>query len=183
MVIVDYLSRSNRKINLLHLDFNDESSKDRVSFLKSMAKHLKLDLEIVKGSKTTSEITRLKELYTLCSTKSPSYVLMANCLDDVVVSYIYNSLRLNPKLMSYRSKNIIRPFINTTQEDLDYWATSKKVGYLEKEVVDRSSNWLIRRHMLDNCYKINPDLKEQLLVEVNREFESFIKNRTKSGKK
>lgn len=183
MVVVDYLSRSDRNIKMLHVDFDDKQSKDRIAFLKSTAKHLKLDLEIIKGKKSTSESMRGKELYDIFTSRGPSYVLTAQCLDDVVVNYVYNSLRLNPKLMQYRSKNIIRPFINISQDDLNYWASNKKVAHIENESVDRSSNWLIRRHMLDNCYKVNPNLNEDILAEINREFGIFMNNRNNNGKR
>jgi len=81
--------------------------------------------------------------------------------------------------MQYRSKNIIRPYINTKQDEFDYWIKAKKVGYFEGRSKKISQLDFIRKHMIENCYKLNPNLEEQILNEVTREFESFISNRSR----
>jgi tRNA(Ile)-lysidine synthase TilS/MesJ len=186
MVLIDSLSRYDKQITMLHVDFGDAYSKERIQFLKSTAKHLNLGLEIIQAVKNKNidygqSYAKNKALYDTFIKYSPSYVITANCLEDVIVHYIYSSIKINPKLLPYRTKNIIRPFINTSQEYFDYWALNKKVEYLKSEEVDKSSYWLIRKHMLDNCYRINPDLKQDILDEVNREFKEFIINRSKHG--
>ena len=186
MVLIDFLSRYDKEITMLHVDFEDDYSKERIKFLKSTAKHLNVELDIIKITKNKNidynqSYAKTKVLYDTFVKYSPNYIITANCLEDVIVHYIYSSIKVNPKLLSYRSKNIIRPFINISQDDFDYWAMTKKVEYVKSEDVDKSSYWLIKKHMLDNCYRINPDLKQNILDEVNREFKEFIFNRSKHG--
>jgi len=182
MAVLEFLSRTDRKIKIVHVDFRDEDSKERVQFIKNAAKLYKMEVEIITSSNRNNNEyfdNRHRELFEILTKYSPKYVLVANNLNDVVLQYILNSIKCSPKLMQYRSKNIIRPYINTKQDEFDYWIKAKKVGYFEGRSKKISQLDFIRKHMIENCYKLNPNLEEQILNEVTREFESFISNRSR----
>lgn len=187
MTVIEFLSRTDRKIKLVHVDFKDEDSKDRVQFIKTAAKLYKMDLEIVVPTRKIGneypDYYKNRELTEAFTKYSPKYVLVASNLEDVVLQYIYNSIKCNPRLLSYRNKNIIRPYINTPQEEFDHWIKNKRVGYFEssKKKPQLGQLEFIKKHMLENCYKINPNLSEQVLEIVNQEFNSFISNRRKDN--
>lgn len=184
MAMTEFLSRTDRKIKLIHVDFKDEDSKERVQFVKTAAKLYKMDIDVIQPIRKIQneypDYYKSRELYDILTKYSPRYVLTATNLDDVVLHYLLNAIKCNPKIISYRSKNIIRPYINTPQEEFDHWIQTKKVGYFEEHKSKKLGQVdFIKKHMLDNCYKINPNIEENILNEVNRDFERFISNRKK----
>lgn len=186
MAMLEFLSRTDRKIIILHIDFKDEDSKERVEFIKKAGKLYKIQVEIIKPiAKKENEYPdyyRNKEINRILQTYYPHYVLTAHNLEDAIVEYIINSIKCNPRTIQYRNKNIIRPYINTSQEEFEYWVKSKKVGYFEpiKKKIPGQCEF-VAKHILDNCYKINPNLSEDVLSIIKADFNSFMENRKKIG--
>lgn len=183
MAVAEFLSRTDRRVKLLHVEFKDEDTKDRTSFIKNAGKIYKMDVDIIKPSQPKKDneypdFYRGREIQSACNVYSPYYVIMATVLEDVVVSYILNSIKCNPRLLQYRNKNIIRPYINTLQDELDHWIKTKRVGYFEGTAKKIPSQLdFVKKHMIDNCYKLNPDLNEQVLAGVNEDFHKFLESR------
>jgi len=183
MAVVEFLSRTDRRIKLLHIDFKDVDSKDRVQFIKNAAKIYKMDVEILKPSapKKDNEYPdhyKNREIYNTFTALNPNYVVMSTNLDDVVLNYVLNAVKCQPKLIQYRSKNIIRPYINTPQDEFDHWIKSKRVGYFEPTVKPYQSQVeFVRKYMLDNCIKLNPNLVDDVLNGVNEDFNKFMELR------
>ena len=183
MAVVDFISRTNRRVKMLHVDFGLKDSKDRISFIKSTAKAFNVNFEVVKGDnkKSHNEFSRFSEMMNIFQKNAPNFVVTCQSLDDVVLHYLINCIRCNPKLIQYRHKNIIRPYISTKQEEIDYWITSKKVAFFDDGFNDMSNTGFIKKYMLENAYKINPTLQEDILKIVEKDFQYFVENRNTNG--
>ncbi|MCK9428390.1 MAG: hypothetical protein M0R17_00085 [Candidatus Omnitrophica bacterium] len=184
MAVIDFLSRSDRKCTMLHVDFKDDNSKERISFLKRVSKTFNIPLIVEDASKQNKRYNESKFiiLNDYFTKYSPNFVITANVLEDVVVNYVMNSINCNPKIIQYRYKNIIRPYINTAQEEIDYWVTNKKVEFFNEDCSVGLTQDFIKKHMLSNCYKLNPKLNDMILNKVNEDFSYFLKNRNTNGR-
>lgn len=174
MAMVDFLSRTDRNVSMLYVDYKEDNSKDRIDFLKSYSKTYKIPLEVVKSKLDDfSFLDFINHLYA----KSPKFVIMGNVLEDAVVSYVVNSLKLKPILIQYRQRNIIRPYLTTKQEEIDYWVSNKNVSHLKfnKKIVNDHD--FVRKYMLENSYKVNPNIAENIAIEINREFDRHSSRR------
>lgn len=187
MAVVEFLSRTNRDITILHVDFKDEDSKDRVNYIKTASRIYKTRIDVVKpltikGPNEYPDHYKNREILTACRKYSPKLVIMASTLEDVVIQYLHSAIKCTPKLLPYRTHNIIRPYINTHPDEIEHWIKTKKVGYFEG-ISKKIPNQLdfIHKHVLDNCIKINPDIYEHILNAVNDDFKMFLANRRYDG--
>lgn len=87
-------------------------------------------------------------------------IITAHNLNDVMETWIFTSLHGHPKLMPYRNKNIIRPFLMTPRKEIEDWCIRKNVKWLEDES-NKDTKFArnrIRHNVLPELLKIQPGL-------------------------
>lgn len=87
-------------------------------------------------------------------------VVTAHHLDDCVETYLFNCVHGKHHTIPFRNRNVIRPFLTTTKQELTSWCERKSVPWQED-----SSNQdlkymrnLIRHEIVPQALKVNPGL-------------------------
>lgn len=180
VAVLDFISRYNHKIQLLYVDFGD---KDRLAYVKQISKGYKIPIDIKQPSRKRregeyDEVFKITELNNIYSTYSPKLIITCQDLEDVTINYLYNCFKFNPRILQYKSRNVIRPFLKNNDELIKHWLLSKKLDYYEepkKQYLSQTD--LIKKHMLDNVCKINPNIEDNLLKQVEEDFENYMRSR------
>lgn len=98
-------------------------------------------------------IERYKFLHSLDGT-----VITGHNLDDVMETWIFSTIHGTPKLIPYRNKNVIRPFMITKKEDFKEWCIRKNFKWIEDES-NKDTKYArnkIRHDIMPNILEINP---------------------------
>lgn len=91
-------------------------------------------------------------------------VATAHHLDDVAETWIWSSLHGTSSLIPYRRQNVIRPLLLNRKSELQHWASSKKVSWVEdgsNHDVNYTRNY-IRHHVMPHALRVNPGLHTML---------------------
>lgn len=98
-------------------------------------------------------------------------VVTCHHLDDCVETWIFSSLHGNPKLISLRNKNVVRPFLTTRKQEFIDWCMNHDVKWVEDES-NKDVNFprnRIRHNIVPEALKVNPGLhkvvKKKILFE------------------
>lgn len=95
-------------------------------------------------------------------------IIVAHHLDDVVETWVWGSLHGQPKIIPYRNRNVIRPFLTTPKARLMAWATKYQVPYLDdpSNFDTRYQRNYIRHVMMPQVLQINPGIGSMLRKKV-----------------
>ena len=171
-----YLLSKGYEIILLHFHHNlSKEDENSYNFTKSFAKEYGLELIVdilnkpkVKGE--SPESFQRKHRYVFLEKFNDSPVLMLHNLSDNVETWLFGSIHGQPKLIPYQNKNIIRPFmLNSSDDVLQYLKRNELSWYEDLTNNDKT----IPRN------KIRHDLVKEVLV-VNSGFFSLISKKIKA---
>lgn len=88
-------------------------------------------------------------------------VITGHHLDDAVEWYLFTSFRGCAKVMPYRNKNVIRPFLYNKKADFMEYADKHNVPFIHDETNDDSdfaARNRIRNTILPEVLKVNPGI-------------------------
>ncbi len=172
-VAVLHFLQKNHDVSLIYVNHEDEASKhemNRVSYASNMygiQTHI-FDIEpYTEKTKMSKEEYWREQRYEIFNSLFPDdLVITCHHLDDVMETWIYTSLHGKGKLIPYKTKNVIRPFLlNRKQKFIDY-VNKNELAYFE-DLTNKDSNYCqrnyIRNEMMHHCLKINPGLDKTLM--------------------
>jgi len=97
-------------------------------------------------------------------------VVTAHHLNDCMETWIFSSLHGKPKMIPYNNKNVIRPFLATSKQEIVKWACNKKVEFIEDDTNKNTAfpRNRIRHNIIPEALKVNPGLstviRKKLLI-------------------
>lgn len=182
MVLVDFLRKfPGNKFELLYFNHGTEHGQEAEEFLTEFCERKKLKLHIgrisrekIKGE-SFEEYWR-NERYKFFDTFELT-VLMAHHLGDCTETYLFTTLRGNPKLIPHIRGNYFRPFLKVSKMEILKWAEKHNVEFIEdpsNTSLEYSRN-KIRHQLMPVALSINPGLETTIRKLIDREFESCSK--------
>jgi tRNA(Ile)-lysidine synthase len=107
--------------------------------------------------------------------QQPDKIITAHHLDDCVETWIWGSLNGNPRLPKAQIKNIIRPFLATTKQDLVDWCKKNSILYYEDatNTDTRFTRNYIRYELMPHALKVNPGLAKVVKKKLVKEYRSY----------
>lgn len=134
MAALDFLTKGKRKISVLHFDHNTPHSKKGRVLVEGYCHKNRIHV-------TTHEIKEeppaglsleawwRDKRYEVINSLDGAVVTGHN-LNDVAEWWIFTSLRGNPRLMPYRTRNVIKPFLLTKKADMEAWCKNNNIPYV-----------------------------------------------------
>lgn len=179
MAAVDFLSRSKRKISIVHFDHGTQHGKCAREFVEKFCKNRKIDLTVkeIQGYPDKGDSLEMwwrdRRYEFLHNLDSP--VITAHNLNDVAEWWIFTSLRGNSKITPYRNKNVFRPFLLTPKSTLESWCERNCVPFVidPSNSGDRFSRSLIRKNIVPEALKVHPGF---LTTMSNKIKEAYAEN-------
>jgi len=99
-------------------------------------------------------------------------VITAHHLDDCIETWLFGAINGKPKTIPFRNKNVMRPFLTTPKEKLQYWCERKAVPWIEdssNKNVSYARN-RIRHNIMPEVLKVNPGIAK---VVVRKIYEAY----------
>lgn len=161
MAIVDFCRRYHeaRAIFVDHLTATSAEARNFLSDWCSDNK-IKLDIHKISGSKpkdqSWEEFWRNERLGVFWSESEP--VITGHNLDDCAETWLWSSCHGKPKIIPYRNRNIIRPFMLNKKSSLKEWCERNNIPWVEdksNEDVSYMRN-MVRHKMMPEALKVNP---------------------------
>jgi len=181
MAVLDFLSRSDRDLLVLHFNHGTAFAPKAESFVKNYCEHRGIPLEIGKvtrerASDESKEEYWRNERYAFFSNFLDRKIITCHHLDDAVETWLFTSIHGNPMLIPYSRDNFVRPFLTTSKSALNDWCNRKEVPFLEDPSntdVAYMRN-LIRHKLMENVLMINPGIHKVVKKKVKLMFENSI---------
>lgn len=154
-----------RHIDLLFVDHNTKASAEAKEFLFDevsfrFEKNVScFTIAKTKPKKESWEEFWRNERYRIFHAM-PDPVVTAHHLNDAMETWLFTALNGDPKLIPYRNKNVIRPFLMTEKSQMINWCERKGLSWIEDESnsnVDYARN-RIRHNIMPEALKVNPGL-------------------------
>jgi tRNA(Ile)-lysidine synthase len=167
MVLLDFLIQGRHNPKAIYYNHGTEFGHRSEKFLADRCKELGIELIIdylepnfaLKNSDGGLENYWRNKRYEVFNS-FPGTILTAHHLNDVAEWWIFSSMHGEGKLIPYKNKNVIRPFLMVEKEKIKNWADRKNVKY-----IDDPSNFeikfkrnLIRHEIMPHALKVNPGL-------------------------
>ena len=165
MCVLDFLkSHPKRKLKVAFFHHGTEASTEAYAFVSDYAARNNLPfsmkrLTTEKPVEISPEEHWRNERYAFLHSL-PGTVVLGHHLDDVIETYIFSMLNGAKRLIPYRNKNCIRPFLYSRKQHLLDWCNDKGVPHLHDKSNDdvRYARNRIRRNIVPEALKINPGL-------------------------
>src|ERR1035437_1534235 len=174
MAALDFLRR-NHKVSVAYFDHGTDHGTDAREFVGNYCdmKAVPFFYKKIEGERTTEspeEFWRIKRYEFLHSFDLP--VITAHTIDDCVETWIWSSLHGESKIIPYSYKNVIRPFLLTSKQDLQSWCLNKKIDWIEdpSNCDTKYRRNLIRHDMMPYVLKISPGIAKVIrkkLIDLN----------------
>jgi len=178
MAVLDFLIRGGRKITVLHFDHGTKHGEDAREFIREYCQSRDIKLIIGNEIRERDSNESMEEYwrdmrYQFLDQYSDKPIVMAHNLDDQVMSWVFTSLNGLPKLIPYNRRNVIRPFIVTSKQNMIDWCERNGVPYLTDPSNDdtRYMRNFIRKEILPSALVVNPGLYKVILKKILRNFE------------
>jgi len=173
MAALDFVSRNGRNVSVVHFDHLTSHSSDARTLVTNFCNDRGIDLILfeINGSPPKGESLekwwrdqRYNVFHTL---KFP--VITAHNLNDVAEWWLFTSLRGNPRIIPYRNRNVIRPFLSTKKSALESWCERKGVPFVidPTNLGDRFSRSRIRKNIVPEALKVCPGFLTTMSKKVN----------------
>jgi len=140
MAALHFLISGKRDVSVLHFDHNtNHSKKGRVLVEGFCLRHrIPISVHEILESPPPGESVEAwwrDKRYEIINRLDHTVVTGHN-LDDAAEWWIFTALRGNPRLMPYKTENVIKPFLLTKKSDLEGWCKKNKIPY----VIDPTNN-------------------------------------------
>ena len=177
MVFLDFLMKyPKNRFELLYFNHGTVHGQEAENFLIQFCKENELVLHIGKVSRekekgeSPEEFWR-KERYAFFE-RFDKTIITCHHLADSLETWIFTSLRGNPKLIPYMRGKFLRPFLMVPKNEIEKWT----VKYSVKHVEDPSNKSLkysrnkIRHQLIPIALSINPGLDKTIKKLIVKEF-------------
>ena len=165
VAVADFLVRGKRDVHLAFFHHGTSTSDEAEEFVKKYVRDTKLTLSIGRVVREKSQHESPEEFW-----RNERYrfldmydypVVTAHHLDDAVETWLFNSIHGNPRVLPYKRKNVIRPFLITEKSTLVEWCTRRNLGWVEDASNSdlRYSRNVIRHKIVPEALKVNPGIR------------------------
>jgi tRNA(Ile)-lysidine synthase len=179
MAVIDFLNNGKRDLHCMYFNHGTEHSIKTQKFVEDYClKHnIPLHIGYIKGElkkrQSLEEFWR-NERYAFLNSFDMD-IITCHHLDDQVENWVFSSINGSIRLIPYRNKNIIRPFIVTEKADFTKWCVRRNVEWMD----DHSNTDLrfarnrIRHRIIPEIKLVNPGINKVVKKKVIEEFESL----------
>jgi len=134
MAALHFFMTGKRDISVLHFDHNTSHSKKARVLVEGFCHKHKIPISVheilgAPDSGDSLEAWWRDRRYEVINKLNHTAVTGHN-LNDAAEWWIFTSLRGNPRLMPYRTGNVIKPFLLTKKDDLEAWCKKHKIPYV-----------------------------------------------------
>lgn len=172
MVLLNYLSSSRRykkdsshPLKVFFYHHNTETSEEAFKFLSDYCSINKLEmiysrlLEDVPKGRSHEDYWREKR-YCFLNSYSKMTIATAHHLNDAVETWLFSSFHGCGKLIPVKNKNIVRPLLLSSKEEILNYSVRHNVPYIEDLTNNNTiySRNRIRHNILPEVLKINPGI-------------------------
>ena len=178
MAILDFLLAGKREVHVAYFDHGTDHGSDAENFLVSYCKDNNVQFTIGGIGEERPSDQSWEEWWRNCRyvffNSFSGNVITCHHLNDVAEWWIFSSLNGQSRLIPYKNKNVIRPFLSTSKSALLEWCERKSVPY----VVDpgnfnsKFARSRIRNNIMPEALMINPGLLKVLEKKVRYDFNS-----------
>lgn len=172
MAVLSFLVAGKKKVTAAYFDHGTEFGSRSFDFVSSYCKDNNINFVSSKISQKKNKDQSWEEYWRderykfLHSFSEP--VITAHNLNDQMENWLFTSFHGNPRLIPYKNKNIIRPFLLTLKSEFYSWCKNKNIPFLE----DPSNNDIlfmrnkIRHDILPEVLKVNPGFSKVIIKKV-----------------
>ena len=163
MALLHFMSIKDKNVKAVFVNHRTEEDQKALLFVHNYCQQNNICLHIVDIKETynsNKEHNWRNERYQIFHSFENYYVMTGHHLDDQVESYLMHSIKGLAKLIPHRNKNVIRPFLYCTkQELLDYCEHYCVPYYNDPSNFDESNaRAIVRNQIVPVALKINPGL-------------------------
>ena len=177
MAILDFLN-NNHNVTAYYFDHGTKFGSKGYNLVKNYCtnKGIHLVADYISSSqpkgKSLEEHWRDERYKCFHSFSKP--VITGHHLNDVIEWFLFSSLHGEGKIIPYRNKNVIRPFISTSKCSLEDWCTRKKVPFLTDPAnSDRMfMRSIIRHDIVPHAKLVNPGIEKTFRKLVEKEYKN-----------
>jgi len=175
MAVLDFVRRKHT-VTAYFFDHQTYSSSLGLSTVKNYCAENDIFVKVGTFAKDKTKKESLEEYwrnqrYTWLN-QQPDTIITAHHLDDCVETWIWGALNGNPRLPKTQIKNIIRPFLTTTKQDLVDWCNKNSILYYEDatNTDTRFTRNYIRHELMPHARKVNPGLAKVVKKKLVKEY-------------
>ena len=163
MVALDFLLKGKREVTLLYFNHNTDHGNKAESFLHSFCikNNLGLHIRSYQGDLNTEEAWR-EARYKFLEFHSTRPILTVHHLNDNIETYLLSTIKGTPKFIPYSRKNVIRPFLLTSKQEIIDYAIRNNLEWIE-DPSNSESNYSrnkIRNEVIPVLKSINEGLEK-----------------------
>lgn len=180
MAVLDFLRKGKREISVVHIDHGTPFGGDARRVVEKYCLEHTLSLKIHSIEAESPRGISIEEFW-----RNERYKVFSKCENEVITAHHANdslewwfmtAAHGTPRIIPYRNKNVIRPFLSTTHEDFVSWCKRKEVPYLEdpgnKDISYTRS--LVRAKIVPLMQKVNPGLIKMIRKKIEKEIEDVV---------
>jgi len=180
VAVATFFLQGKKKIKLAFFNHETENSQLAKRFVEEFSSKLNVELIVGKISREKSpkesheEFWRNERYKFLDSLNST--VITAHHLNDAAETWVFNSLHGKPRVIPYRRKNVIRPFLITPKSEFKSWCLKKNFFWCE-DSSNKDCSFArnqIRNKIMPEALKVNPGLlktiKKMYIAHQNNDF-------------
>ena len=161
---VDFLSK-NHNVSCAFFHHNTPNSERALQFVERFCEERNLQLFVGyliadKPNKKSMEEHWRDERYRFLNKFDE--VVTAHHLNDCVETYLWSCMHGDPKVIPYRRRNVVRPFLLTPKEELFSWCIRKNLDWCE-DLSNNDDSYIrnyIRKHLVPHAYHVNPGIEK-----------------------
>jgi tRNA(Ile)-lysidine synthase len=176
MAILDFLMKGKKNVQVAYFDHDTPFGRHSAEWIHDFCSRHKLNLLMGKidRDKRTDESPEefwRNERYKFLN-EINSHVITGHHLDDAVEWWLFTAFHGKPRLIPTQNKNVIRPFLITSKDDIWDWIKRKNVPHLiDPTNQDRKyARNRIRHEIIGEVLKINPGIRKTIKKKLLQQF-------------
>lgn len=164
MALVSFLMKGRKKFSVVHFNHSTPNANAYQNHVQRFCQKNSLPI-LVNKCEQYSDFSKSAELYWaeqrhkfFDSLDAP--VLLAHHLNDAVETWLMSCLNGKPHVMSWSTRNCIRPLLLTPKYNLQQWCMKNSIPWIEdatNQENDCQRN-LIRNELVPTALEVNPGL-------------------------
>lgn len=182
MAILDFLSNSKRKISVFHFDHGTKHGREAAEFIKEYCQKKNLELFLNKANRERTKDESPEEYWrNMRYDFFRSYdfpIITCHHLDDQVEQWVMTSLHGEGRLIPPSNRNVIRPFMTTTKEQLISWCERRSVPFIidPSNSEDKYMRSYVRKNLIPHALRVNPGLYKVIKKKVLILYRDWLEN-------
>ena len=179
MALANFVSQCHaNRMMIIHINHKTEYADSAEAFVREWAASKNIPILVHKVEKApnkgmSKEDFWRKERYKFFNTLNfncPHKVLLGHHLNDAMETWVFSCMNGTPSLIQYEHGNCIRPFLLSSRADIEVYAKSKQVPYLEdpsnKDI--KFARNRIRHNIIPEILQVNPGLEKVIFKKLKQ---------------